>query len=150
MKNIIISLFIAASFAVAASVNYTYDATGRLTVIDYGAGGSITYTYDAAGNITSRVVQAGSMSPSIVISAKPSPDGAAIRIAGTNLVPAGAALSVTIDGQTAKILSTCSASTSRECRSDRILVSAPSGFSAGKGEISIYHDSAKVASFRRK
>ena len=42
----------------AATVNYSYDAAGRLTKIDYGSGGSITYTYDSAGNLLSRTVVA--------------------------------------------------------------------------------------------
>ena len=42
----------------AASVNYSYDAAGRLAKIDYGSGGSITYTYDSAGNLLSRTVVA--------------------------------------------------------------------------------------------
>ncbi len=57
-----ISVGLAAS---AATVNYSYDAAGRLVKIDYGpSGGSITYTYDAAGNLLSRtVVQAGQSAP---------------------------------------------------------------------------------------
>lgn len=38
----------------AWAVNYTYDALGRLTGVDYGYGQSATYTYDAMGNMTFR------------------------------------------------------------------------------------------------
>ena len=38
----------------AASVTYTYDATGHLIKIDYGNGSVITYTYDDAGNLVTR------------------------------------------------------------------------------------------------
>jgi uncharacterized protein (TIGR03437 family) len=48
----------------AAAVNYSYDAAGRLTRIDYGTSGSINYTYDKAGNQTSRtVLTTGSSGP---------------------------------------------------------------------------------------
>src|SRR5688572_14363054 len=40
----------------AATVSYTYDAAGRLTLVDYGNGTSIRYTYDAAGNLIAQTV----------------------------------------------------------------------------------------------
>ena len=39
-------------------MHYSYDAAGRLTLVDYGTGVSIAYTYDAAGNLLTRVVTA--------------------------------------------------------------------------------------------
>ncbi len=38
----------------AANIQYTYDAAGRLAKVDYGDGRTITYTYDAAGNLIKR------------------------------------------------------------------------------------------------
>jgi YD repeat-containing protein len=40
----------------AETVNYTYDANGRLLVADYGGGKSFTYTYDKAGNILTETI----------------------------------------------------------------------------------------------
>jgi YD repeat-containing protein len=40
----------------AETVQYTYDALGRIVTVTYGSGAVITYTYDAAGNRT-EVVQ---------------------------------------------------------------------------------------------
>jgi YD repeat-containing protein len=39
-----------------ATISYTYDAAGRLTLVDYGNGTSIQYTYDAMGNLISQTV----------------------------------------------------------------------------------------------
>jgi RHS repeat-associated protein len=38
----------------AANVQYSYDAAGRLIKVDYGDGRTITYSYDAAGNLLKR------------------------------------------------------------------------------------------------
>ena len=48
-------------FALTAlgGVNYTYDAAGRLTSINYGNGSVVTYTYDQAGNLVSRTAGTG-------------------------------------------------------------------------------------------
>ena len=40
----------------AANIDYTYDAAGHLTQIDYGNGSVISYTYDNAGNLITRSV----------------------------------------------------------------------------------------------
>jgi YD repeat-containing protein len=48
----------AAATAQSRSINYTYDAAGRLTQVDYGNGTRITYTYDNAGNLLRREVVA--------------------------------------------------------------------------------------------
>src|SRR3989442_724445 len=42
----------------AATISYTYDSAGRLTMVDYGGGTSIRYTYDSAGNVIGRVITA--------------------------------------------------------------------------------------------
>ena len=57
------SLFL---FAVAAfgGSNYSYDAAGRLTKVDYGGGKTLTYTYDNAGNLLSRTSTSASVTPS--------------------------------------------------------------------------------------
>jgi YD repeat-containing protein len=41
--------------APAHADSYIYDQFGRLTCINFTAGGSITYVYDAAGNRSSQV-----------------------------------------------------------------------------------------------
>jgi YD repeat-containing protein len=47
----------------STTIQYTYDAAGRLIKADYGGGKSITYTYDANGNLLSRVAVAGPVVP---------------------------------------------------------------------------------------
>jgi YD repeat-containing protein len=58
----IISLLLLATALCADTVNYTYDAAGRLAVVDYGNGRTITYVYDSAGNLLSRTATAASNS----------------------------------------------------------------------------------------
>ena len=55
MKPLILTILLA-GLAIAGSVQYTYDAAGRLILADYGNGKTIAYTYDASGNLTSRTV----------------------------------------------------------------------------------------------
>lgn len=43
--------------AKADTVQYTYDALGRVVTVTYASGATISYTYDSAGNRT-QVVQA--------------------------------------------------------------------------------------------
>ena len=50
-----VALAIAVALA-AQTVNYTYDAAGRLTSVAYPNGTTIAYTYDPAGNLVSRQV----------------------------------------------------------------------------------------------
>jgi YD repeat-containing protein len=47
---------VAAGGLAAQTVNYTYDAAGRLTSVSYPNGTTITYTYDPAGDLLSRQV----------------------------------------------------------------------------------------------
>ncbi|HWU78844.1 MAG TPA: RHS repeat domain-containing protein [Caulobacter sp.] len=42
-----------AGAAAAQSIQYTYDALGRVTRADYGNGKTVSYAYDSAGNRTS-------------------------------------------------------------------------------------------------
>ncbi len=59
----IASLFLLAAAAFGAT-NYSYDAAGRLTKVDYGGGKTLTYTYDNAGNLLSRISTSASVTPS--------------------------------------------------------------------------------------
>lgn len=43
--------------ALCQATTYSYDTTGRLTAVNYGAGGSIQYVYDNNGNLLQRLVQ---------------------------------------------------------------------------------------------
>jgi uncharacterized protein (TIGR03437 family) len=79
-----------------AAVNYSYDAAGRLTKVDYGAAGSINYTYDKAGNLMSRaVVPAGGTVGGLIseanVSGSPASAGISqntwLEIRGVNIVP---------------------------------------------------------------
>jgi hypothetical protein len=51
-----LAAFLIAAGTAFAATTYSYDSAGRLSKVDYGAGGSITYTYDNAGNLLSRTV----------------------------------------------------------------------------------------------
>src|SRR5260221_11440533 len=89
---------------IAAAVNYSYDAAGRLLKTDYGAAGSISYTYDNAGNITSRTVQPSGAGASAITSVRlvrSSEGETRIEIRGTNLGDEDT--SVTIDGKPAPV-----------------------------------------------
>jgi uncharacterized repeat protein (TIGR01451 family) len=58
MNTRLIPFLLAGQLITAAAVNYSYDAAGRLTRVDYGSSGSISYSYDKAGNLLSRSVLA--------------------------------------------------------------------------------------------
>ena len=60
MKRLVLCLSLCTTVTLAATVNYTYDNSGRLTRIDYDNGTSIAYVYDPAGNLLSRTVTAAS------------------------------------------------------------------------------------------
>lgn len=91
----IVLILIAAQFMFAA-VNYSYDAAGRLTKVDYGSSGSINYSYDKAGNLLSRNVISGNAAAGTITSVNTAGSEASLGIAGntwieikgTNLVPA--------------------------------------------------------------
>jgi YD repeat-containing protein len=144
----------------AAAVNYTYDAAGRLVKVDYGNGSTISYTYDKAGNLLSRSVKASS-GPAIssVTVANGGTDIAQdtwIVIKGSNLVPAAtpaagviwsdapdfasgklptqlSGVSVTVNGKAAFIYFYCSAATSSICSADQINVLTPLDATLGQG-----------------
>ena len=71
MKRIYkIALMLAVSLsAIAAPVNYSYDAIGRLIQADYGNGSTITYTYDSSGNLLTRTITGPDSGRSFTISA---------------------------------------------------------------------------------
>jgi uncharacterized protein (TIGR03437 family) len=95
MLNRILLTLIAAQLTFAA-VNYSYDAAGRLTKIDYGSAGSITYTYDKGGNLLSRSVVTAAATGGVITSVNTSGSPASagitqngwVEIKGNNLVPA--------------------------------------------------------------
>jgi uncharacterized protein (TIGR03437 family) len=146
-------LLFAIHFAANAAINYTYDAAGRLTKVDYGNGSAITYVYDNNGNLTMRSVQAAAAGPTIT-SVTTANGGSAIAqntyvvITGSNLVPANTpaagliwsnapsfasgqlptqlgAVSVTVNSKPAFVYFYCSAATSQVCTSDQINVLTP-------------------------
>jgi len=95
MYTRILIFTVALPLTFAASVNYSYDAAGRLAKIDYGTAGSISYTYDKAGNLLNRTVQSGASSTGGTITsvntAGAGPDIAQndwIEIKGTGIAPA--------------------------------------------------------------
>lgn len=47
-----IGLGLATTAAAKSATQYTYDALGRVTKVDYGAGKFVSYSYDSAGNRT--------------------------------------------------------------------------------------------------
>jgi uncharacterized protein (TIGR03437 family) len=146
----------------AAAVNYTYDAAGRLVKVDYFNGSTISYTYDKAGNLLSRSVQAsGGPAISSVTVANGGTDIAQdtwIVIKGSNLVPATtpaagviwsnapdfasgklptqlSGVSVTVNGKAAFIYFYCSAATSSICSADQINVLTPLDATLGQVQI---------------
>jgi YD repeat-containing protein len=50
----------------AGTVDYTYDAAGRLIGADYGGGKSIAWCYDANGNLTQRVTRTSYEGPYLI------------------------------------------------------------------------------------
>ena len=69
MNSIYLILSIAAGLCVPlfAAATYTYDAAGRLVIVNYANGSTISYTYDKAGNLLSRATtSAATPAPSIL------------------------------------------------------------------------------------
>jgi len=169
-KLLIFTLALPLTFA--AAVNYSYDAAGRLTRIDYGASGSINYSYDKAGNLLSRAVgPAGATSVITKVNAAWGGTDIApntfIEVKGNNLVPASTpaagviwstapefasgrmptalgGVSVTINGKPGYIYFYCSAATNTSCASDQIDVLT--GLDATTGPVSIVVTSGAVTS----
>jgi YD repeat-containing protein len=127
MYTRLIPILLAGQLLIAAAVNYSYDAAGRLAKIDYGAAGSITYTYDNAGNVTSRTVLSSGAGASAITSAQLVRSGegeARIEIRGTNLAAEGAIF--TVDGKPARVLSR---------KMDRATIQAPDLEKSGRVRI---------------
>ena len=59
IRNLSLLLLAAACLTAQQTVQYGYDAAGRLISANYGEGNAITYTYDAAGNLLRREVTSG-------------------------------------------------------------------------------------------
>ncbi len=59
VTRIFLPLAVAVAVLPGQTVQYSYDAAGRLIRADYGNAGAIDYTYDNAGNLTSRTVASG-------------------------------------------------------------------------------------------
>lgn len=136
MYTRLITFLLAGQLIIAAAVNYSYDAAGRLAGIDYGAAGSISYTYDNAGNVTSRTVQAGGPAASAIASAQlvRSNEGEArIEIRGVNLTAEDTTF--TIDGKPARVLSRCNAAVTRTCKTDQVSLLAPNLETTGRVQL---------------
>lgn len=56
MRRLILLLVLLAPAVFCQNIAYTYDASGRLVLADYGNGNQIQYTYDNAGNLLTRTV----------------------------------------------------------------------------------------------
>jgi YD repeat-containing protein len=148
MHTRLIIFLLASQLIIAAAVNYSYDAAGRLIKIDYGTAGSISYTYDNAGNVTSRTVQSSGPGASVITSAQwvGSNEGAArIEIRGTNLAAEGTAF--TIDGKPANVQSRCNAALTRTCKTDQVSILAPDLETTGKVRIVVTKENTSSPPF---
>jgi uncharacterized protein (TIGR03437 family) len=174
MYTRLIPFLLAGQLIIAAAVNYSYDAAGRLTRVDYGAGGAINYTYDKAGNLISRLTQASGSSSVItsVNTAGAGPDIAQndwIEIKGVNLVPANTpsagviwstapefasgqmptqigGVSVTVNGKPAFVYYYCSAVTS-SCASDQVNVLTPLDNTVGQVNVVVTSPAGASAAY---
>jgi len=172
MTQTFLFFMLIAQAAFGAAVNYSYDAAGRLTRIDYGAAGSLNYSYDKAGNLVSRAVAPSGVSSVItqVNTAWGRTDIALntfIEVKGINLVPAStpaagviwsnapdfasgrmptnlSGVSVTVNGKPGYIYFYCSAVTSSACASDQIDVLT--GLDATTGPVSVVVTSGSSSS----
>jgi len=173
--NGLVKLIAVSCLCSAASINYTYDAAGRLIKVDYGNGSVITYVYDNAGNLTSRSVQTSPSGAQItsVSTASGGPDIAQntwIVIKGSALVPASTpasgviwstapsfasgllptqlgGVSVTVNGKAAYVYFYCSAATSTVCTSDQINVLTPLDTTTGPVPIVVTSGAGSSAPF---
>lgn len=172
--KVILPLLLAASLALTAGINYTYDATGRLLKVDYGNGSIINYTYDKAGNLLTRSVQ--SSSGPLITSVTVANGGAAIAqntfivIKGANLVPANTpstgaiwntapsfasgqmptqlnGVSVTVDNKSAFVYFYCSASTDPSCTEDQLNILTPLDTATGPVPVVVTNPSASSPAF---
>jgi uncharacterized protein (TIGR03437 family) len=168
---------LALPLAFAASVNYSYDAAGRLTRVDYGATGAINYTYDKAGNLLSRVTQAAGGSGGVITSVNTAGGGPDIaqndwlEIKGTNIAPASTpasgviwsdapdfaagrlptqlkGVSVSVNGKAAYVYFYCSVVPAGSiCAKDQINVLTPLDNTEGPVQIVVNNGSSSSAPF---
>lgn len=165
MKPLCLSLLcwilLGAGLVCAAPVNYSYDAAGRLTKVDYGNGSAIAYSYDAAGNLLSRQVTAvGPLIASVTTAYGSSTisQNDFIVIKGSNLVPGNTPasgvtwstapsfatgqlptqlnnVSVTVDNKPAFVYFYCSAATDPACSQDQLNVLTPLDSTTGPVQV---------------
>jgi uncharacterized protein (TIGR03437 family) len=177
MNKQLMLLLLASRLVLAASVNYSYDAAGRLTRIDYGSSGSITYTYDNAGNLLSRITQPTGTAGGLITSVNTAGGGSDIaqntwiEIKGTNITPAGTpasgvvwsdapefasghlpaqlkGVSVTVNGKAAYVYFYCSAAAAGSiCSKDQINVLTPLDNTVGTVQIVVNNGSSSSAPF---
>lgn len=177
MYKRLIPFLLAGQLIIVASVNYSYDAAGRLTRVDYGATGAINYTYDKAGNLLSRVTTASGGSGGVITSVNTAgggPDIAQntwIEIKGTNIAPASTpasgviwsdapdfaagrlptqlkGVSVSVNGKAAYIYFYCSVVPAGSiCAKDQINVLTPLDNTQGPVQIVVNNGSASSAPF---
>jgi uncharacterized protein (TIGR03437 family) len=170
-----LSFLLAATLALAANVNYTYDAAGRLIKVDYGNGSIVNYTYDKAGNLLTRLVQSASSGP-LITSITVANGGAAIAqntfivIKGSNLVPANTpatgaiwntapsfasglmptqlnGVSVTVDNKSAFVYFYCSALTDPACTQDQLNILTPLDTATGPVPVVVTNPAASSPPF---
>jgi uncharacterized protein (TIGR03437 family) len=173
--NVVFSFLLASSLALAAGINYTYDAAGRLIKVDYGNGSTITYTYDKSGNLLTRSVQSGSSGP-LITSVTVANGGTAIAqntfivIKGANLVPANTpatgviwntapsfasglmptqlnGVSVTVDNKSAFVYFYCSALTDPACTQDQLNILTPLDTTTGPVPVVVTNPTASSPPF---
>ena len=145
-------LLLVMGLALAASINYTYDAAGRLVKVDYGNGSTIIYSYDKSGNLLTRSVQtsSGPLISSVTVASGGTviAQNTFIVIKGANLVPASTpasgviwsnapsfasgemptqlnGVSVTVDSKPAFVYFYCSAATDPACTQDQLNILTP-------------------------
>ena len=82
------------------------------------------------------------MPPSIITAARLTTDGSKIEVTGPNLAPSdGGDVTVAVNGQAARVISTCNASVRGSgCRADRIVAEAPAGIE-GRIEVRVKNGS---------
>ena len=170
-----LSFLLAATLALAANVDYTYDAAGRLIKVDYGNGSIVNYTYDKAGNLLTRLVQSASSGP-LITSITVANGGAAIAqntfivIKGSNLVPANTpatgaiwntapsfasglmptqlnGVSVTVDNKSAFVYFYCSALTDPACTQDQLNILTPLDSTTGPVPVMVQSGTVSIAPF---
>ena len=177
MYKRLIPFLLAGQLIIAATVNYSYDAAGRLTRIDYGSTGAINYTYDKAGNLLSRVTSATGGSGGVITSVNTAGGGSDIaqntwiEIKGTNIAPLSTpasgviwsdapefasgrmptllkGASATVNGKAAYVYFYCSGTVAGSiCAKDQINVLTPLDNTVGAVQIVVNNGSSSSAPF---